>query len=72
VRGCPEDTIDGLCPVETFVKAQREMLESVDWDWSCYGDWTVPEGDKWETGSGDPPPKPKGKSECGKVAPNTL
>ena len=57
VRGCPEDTIDGLCPVETFVKAQQEMLASVDWDWSCYGDWSVPEGDKWETESGDPPPK---------------
>ena len=27
VRGCPEDTIDGLCPVEIFVKAQQEMLE---------------------------------------------
>ena len=50
-----------MCPVETFVKAQREMLESVDWDWSCYGDWTIPEGDKWETHSGDPPSKPKGK-----------
>jgi len=40
-----------LCPVETFVKAQRDMLESVDWDWSCYGDWSIPEADKWASGS---------------------
>ena len=59
VRGCPEDTINGLRPIETFVKAQQEMLESVDWDWSCYGDWSIPEGDKWEIESGDPPPKPR-------------
>jgi len=60
VRGCPEDAIEGLCPVKTFVKAQREVLKGVDWDWTCHGDWNIPEGDKWETDHGDPPPKPRG------------
>jgi len=40
-----------------FVKAHEEMLESVDWDWSCCGDWTIPDGDKWETDGGDPKPR---------------
>jgi len=62
VRGCPEDTAEGMCPVKTFAKAQREIVDSIDWDWSCNGNWKVPEGDKWETDRGDPPPKPAGQS----------
>ena len=55
--GCPEDTIDGLCPAEIFVKTQQE-LGSVDLNWSCDGNWSVPEADKWGLESGDTSPKP--------------
>jgi hypothetical protein len=56
VEGCP-DQRDGLCPMEKFIKAQKKLLESVDWDWACHGDWTIPEGDAWQTTTGDPPQK---------------
>ncbi|GJE91986.1 phosphoglycerate mutase-like protein [Phanerochaete sordida] len=54
VRGCPEDE-DGLCPVETFVDAMRELIQTTDWQWGCWGDWSVPGGDGWNTTDGYPP-----------------
>ncbi|KAK7037570.1 hypothetical protein VNI00_011062 [Paramarasmius palmivorus] len=58
IEGCPQDE-DGMCPVDTFVKAQKKLLENVDWDWACYGDWEdkVGQGPEWETVTGDPPAK---------------
>ncbi|TFK67148.1 phosphoglycerate mutase-like protein [Pluteus cervinus] len=56
IRGCPEDK-DGLCPVDTFVKAQQEIVAKTDWRWGCDGDWEVPEGPEWDTVTGDPPDK---------------
>ena len=55
IRGCPEQR-DGMCPVDTFVGAQKETISEVDWTWSCHGNWTVPEGDAWHTTTGSPPP----------------
>jgi Histidine phosphatase superfamily (branch 2) len=57
VSGCPEQK-DGLCPLDIFVNAQKKSIEGSDWDWTCYGNWTVPEGDAWRTLTGDPPAKP--------------
>lgn len=44
-----------MCPVDTFVAAQKEIIANTDWEWDCYGDWTVPEGTEWETTTGEPP-----------------
>ncbi|KAH9483581.1 3-phytase A [Psilocybe cubensis] len=54
IRGCPEQK-DGMCPVDTFVAAQKEIIKEVDWLYDCHGDWTVPEGTEWETVIGSPP-----------------
>jgi hypothetical protein len=54
VRGCPAQR-DGMCPVATFVAAQKETIRDTDWEWECYGDWTVPPGTAWETVTGQPP-----------------
>ncbi|ESK88274.1 acid phosphatase [Moniliophthora roreri MCA 2997] len=58
IEGCPKDK-DGMCPVDTFIKAQKKMLDKVDWDWTCYGNWTdkIGQGPEWETVTGDPPKK---------------
>ena len=52
IKGCP-DQKDGMCDVETFVKAQKEIIGKTDWRYDCHGDWEVPEG--WETVSGESP-----------------
>ncbi|KAF8228627.1 phosphoglycerate mutase-like protein [Tricholoma matsutake] len=62
IKGCPTQP-DGMCPVDTFVAAQKEIIEEVDWMWDCYGNWTVPEGDAWNTTTGSPPPRPQRASE---------
>ncbi|KAG2001830.1 hypothetical protein CC2G_004959 [Coprinopsis cinerea AmutBmut pab1-1] len=54
IRGCPEQK-DGMCPVEAFVEAQKEIIKDTDWQWGCHGDWEVPEGTEWETVTGQPP-----------------
>ncbi|KAI0072842.1 phosphoglycerate mutase-like protein [Panus rudis PR-1116 ss-1] len=56
IRGCPEQK-DGLCPVSTFVEAQKEMIRTTDWEWGCHGDWQVPPGPAWNTTTGYPPEK---------------
>ena len=44
-----------MCPVDTFVRAQKETIEETDWYWGCHGNWTVPPGTEWETVTGQPP-----------------
>ncbi|CAE6337219.1 unnamed protein product [Rhizoctonia solani] len=56
VRGCPQDK-DGMCPLDTFVNAQKETIRTSSFDWACYGDWKIKEG--WSTTRGMPPAKPK-------------
>jgi hypothetical protein len=34
LRGCPEDE-DGLCPLDTFVEALREIVEETDFAAVC-------------------------------------
>jgi len=54
IRGCPEQQ-DGMCPVDTFVAAQKEIIRNTDWEYDCYGNWTVPPGTEWRTLTGDSP-----------------
>ncbi|KDR81978.1 hypothetical protein GALMADRAFT_240377 [Galerina marginata CBS 339.88] len=54
IRGCPKQK-DGLCPVDTFVAAQKETIRTTDWVYDCHGDWTVPPGTDWDTVTGSPP-----------------
>ncbi|GLB35545.1 putative phosphoglycerate mutase-like protein [Lyophyllum shimeji] len=54
IKGCPEQR-DGMCPVDTFVEAQKEIIAETDWRYDCYGDWTVPQGPEWNTTTGSPP-----------------
>ncbi|KAG8816435.1 hypothetical protein FRC17_000336 [Serendipita sp. 399] len=58
VEGCPYQK-DSMCPVSTFIASQKKLLEGSDWDWTCHGNWTVPEGDAWRTLTGDPPARPE-------------
>jgi hypothetical protein len=44
-----------MCALNAFVAGQKQMIKDTDWNWGCYGDWTVPEGDKWDTNVGYPP-----------------
>jgi len=54
IEGCPEDA-DGMCPIPTFITAQKNIIAHTDWDWACHGDWEVPAGHKWNTTTGDVP-----------------
>ena len=54
IRGCHKHK-DGMCSVETFVAAQKEIIRNTDWEYDCYGNWTVPPGTDWETITGDTP-----------------
>lgn len=56
ISGCSEQK-DGLCPIGAFVNAQKKLVEKSDWEWTCHGNWTLPEGDAWKTVTGDPPAK---------------
>ncbi|CAE6530133.1 unnamed protein product [Rhizoctonia solani] len=57
LEGCPKDK-DGMCPVDAFAAAQRAILSKADYEWTCYGDWNLPEGPEWNTTTGMPPPRP--------------
>ena len=54
IEGCPNDA-DGMCPIPTFVAAQKKIIANTDWNWVCHGDWEVPAGRDWNTTTGDPP-----------------
>ncbi|KAH0831037.1 phosphoglycerate mutase-like protein [Lanmaoa asiatica] len=51
VRGCAPSP-SGLCPLTTFIEAQKATIQEVDWEWGCFGGWEVPEGNSWETVGG--------------------
>lgn len=44
-----------MCSVDVFVAAQKEIIQKTDWVYDCHGNWTVPEGTKWATVTGDSP-----------------
>jgi len=59
LKFCPEETKYGLCPVDGFVGSLKEIIQETDFAWGCLGNYTLPEGDAWQTVNGTPPPKPK-------------
>ncbi|KAF8626245.1 hypothetical protein AX15_004924 [Amanita polypyramis BW_CC] len=54
IRGCPKQR-DGMCSMNQFVAAQKQIIAQTDWIHDCYGNWSVPEGPKWQTVTGDAP-----------------
>ncbi|KAK2460651.1 hypothetical protein APHAL10511_007121 [Amanita phalloides] len=54
VGNCPKQR-DGMCPIDLFVAAQKQIIAQTDWIHDCHGDWTVPEGPDWQTVTGDAP-----------------
>lgn len=54
IQGCPKQK-HGMCPVDKFVEAQKEIIKQTDWTYDCHGDWDVPAGPAWETVTGDSP-----------------
>ncbi|KAL4071828.1 histidine phosphatase superfamily [Scleroderma yunnanense] len=55
IRTCPISP-HGLCPLSAFLEGQRETIRNTDWEWGCFGNWTLPPGSEWETVGGDYPP----------------
>ena len=43
VKGCSTQKV-GMCPVDTFVRVQKETIAETDWNWDCHGDWTIMPG----------------------------
>ncbi|KAI0273831.1 phosphoglycerate mutase-like protein [Gloeopeniophorella convolvens] len=54
IEGCPKDA-DGMCPIPTFISAQKKIIAKTSWDWACNGDWDIPAGHAWNTTTGDAP-----------------
>lgn len=54
--------------MEAFVDGMREVIRGADWEWGCYGEWEVPEGDEWETVSGSPPTRDEWEEMKGRMA----
>jgi hypothetical protein len=54
IKGCPKQG-DGMCAIDRFVAAQKEIIAQTDWTYDCHGNWSVPEGHEWETVTGDAP-----------------
>jgi len=54
LNGCP-DQKSGMCPLSTFVEAQKQTIRETDWDYDCNGAWKIP--DNWNTTTGSPPKK---------------
>ena len=57
LKYCPEETKYGLCPVDGFVSSLKEIIQDTDFAWACLGEYTLPDGDDWQTVNGSPPPK---------------
>ncbi|KAI0029734.1 phosphoglycerate mutase-like protein [Vararia minispora EC-137] len=54
IEGCEADG-HGMCPVPTFIAAQKKIVAKTDWNYVCEGKWDVPAGHEWSTTTGDPP-----------------
>ena len=47
-----------MCPVDGFVSSLKEIIQETDFYWACHGNYTLPNGDAWQTVNGTPPPRP--------------
>ena len=54
IRGCGKHN-HGMCPVDKFVAAQKETIQTTDWEYDCHGDWAASLEPEWQTVTGDPP-----------------
>lgn len=59
LKYCPDETKYGMCPVDKFVSSLKEIIRTTDFAWACLGDYTIPDGDAWQTVTGEPPQKPE-------------
>lgn len=41
INGCKEDA-NGLCAIETFISAMQTRIGEVDFDFDCFGNYSVP------------------------------
>ncbi|KAF9015491.1 histidine phosphatase superfamily [Cyathus striatus] len=41
IKGCKSNK-DGLCELQTFIKAMQQRIEEVDFDFDCFGNYTIP------------------------------
>ena len=62
LKYCPDEDQYGLCPVDGFVSSLKEIIQETDFDWACNGNYTLPDGDAWQTVNGTPPAKPANPS----------
>lgn len=44
IRGCAEDS-EGRCPLADFISGMHERIGEIDFYFSCYGNYTVPDPD---------------------------
>ncbi|KIM66301.1 hypothetical protein SCLCIDRAFT_7973 [Scleroderma citrinum Foug A] len=44
IRGCTEDS-EGRCPLADFISGMHERIGEIDFYFSCYGNYTVPDPD---------------------------
>ncbi|KAL4069727.1 histidine phosphatase superfamily [Scleroderma yunnanense] len=44
IKGCTEDS-EGRCPLVSFVSGMQERIGEIDFSFSCYGNYTIPDPD---------------------------
>jgi len=44
IKGCKPNK-DGLCDLDTFIAGMQKRIEEVDFDFDCFGNYTIPEPD---------------------------
>jgi hypothetical protein len=58
LKYCPDESEYGMCPVDGFVRSLKEIIRETDFAYACLGNYTIPDGDAWQTVTGEPPEKP--------------
>ena len=42
IKSCaPYANKDGLCPLDAFVTGMKQIIDAEDWNFDCYGNYTV-------------------------------
>ena len=44
--------------MDGFVDSLKEIIQETDFAWGCLGNYSLPDGDAWQTVNGTPPAKP--------------
>ncbi|KAK7466236.1 hypothetical protein VKT23_004964 [Stygiomarasmius scandens] len=45
IKGCTEDS-NGLCELDTFISSMKERLGTIDFDFDCFANYTIPNPDE--------------------------